>query len=530
MARWYVLIGPYDAKPATLETQLALREDGYEGVRVARLRDRTGPGVASAPTVPLSVVLDMGRTHYRLAAEERSKLTDALEKRLATAEERIILMGARMAQFEGDPAVGGTGIVERLAALESTLAHLETEHAALVERVGELERLPDASVVPDAVHEKGWQWRPVGDCAFAPPFGTIRTCIGCGCLVSGGPTRCVRCAEGVASPTATAEPTPEQIEAYLRGSADWSRDEGAREWTHVRGWHLLDPPGAADETVTFVAAAESVTPAEMRARILAASSVTAEDPDRLAKVAFAANGAVGWERMSHLHDHYRTIAVAVAEACNRERDALLARAEKAERELANIPAELSMLRGIDDRMMSMGRSYDWLREHAREIGDAIKPCGMPGTSLAAQVRSLVADWQKRGEELEALRADLAAMHSHVESAHRNGRNEERADVVAMLDEQEVYARKHERPSADAYLHARVRIANGEHVGAAKVTATTDATRPTATPSEAAMAAELRRDGWRHTERWGWVAPGDGNTTIWTTATAHAAMRAAKGAK
>lgn len=24
---------------------------------------------------------------------------------------------------------------------------------------------------------------------------TIRTCIGCGCLVSGGPTRCVRCAK-----------------------------------------------------------------------------------------------------------------------------------------------------------------------------------------------------------------------------------------------------------------------------------------------------------------------------------------------
>jgi hypothetical protein len=55
------------------------------------------------------------------------------------------------------------------------------------------------------------------------------------------------------------------------------------------------------------------------------------------------------------------------------------------------------------------------------------------------------------------------------------------------------------------------------------------TRPAAM-SEAEMAAELREAGWRHTERWGWVAPGDGNTTIWTTATAHAAMRAAKGAR
>jgi len=49
--------------------------------------------------------------------------------------------------------------------------------------------------VPVEVRERGWQWHPVGeDGAFAPPFGTIRVCIGCGCLVAGGPTRCVRCA------------------------------------------------------------------------------------------------------------------------------------------------------------------------------------------------------------------------------------------------------------------------------------------------------------------------------------------------
>jgi hypothetical protein len=38
-------------------------------------------------------------------------------------------------------------------------------------------------------------WRKIDDdTAFAPPFGTIRACIDCGCLVAGGPTRCVRCA------------------------------------------------------------------------------------------------------------------------------------------------------------------------------------------------------------------------------------------------------------------------------------------------------------------------------------------------
>jgi hypothetical protein len=35
-----------------------------------------------------------------------------------------------------------------------------------------------------------------GDTAFMPPFGTIRKCRVCGCLVAGGPTACVRCAEG----------------------------------------------------------------------------------------------------------------------------------------------------------------------------------------------------------------------------------------------------------------------------------------------------------------------------------------------
>jgi len=33
------------------------------------------------------------------------------------------------------------------------------------------------------------------DTAFIPPFGTVRVCRGCGCLVAGGPTVCRRCAE-----------------------------------------------------------------------------------------------------------------------------------------------------------------------------------------------------------------------------------------------------------------------------------------------------------------------------------------------
>jgi hypothetical protein len=60
-----------------------------------------------------------------------------------------------------------------------------------------LERL-EREVVPQRVHDDGWQWRPVSaDTAHAPPFGTVRVCADCGCLVAGGPTRCKRCADEV---------------------------------------------------------------------------------------------------------------------------------------------------------------------------------------------------------------------------------------------------------------------------------------------------------------------------------------------
>lgn len=98
---------------------------------------------------------------------------------------------------------------ERLAHANQLQADIEAEmqgRLALRKRLGArenetmgafLERLATmAGTVPVEVHECGWQWRPVTtDTAFAPPFGTIRQCQGCGCLVAGGPTACVRCAE-----------------------------------------------------------------------------------------------------------------------------------------------------------------------------------------------------------------------------------------------------------------------------------------------------------------------------------------------
>lgn len=74
---------------------------------------------------------------------------------------------------------------ERLGAREDETMGAFTERLATM-----------AGVVPADVHERGWQWRPTAaDTAFAPPFGTIRQCRVCGCLVAGGPTACARCAE-----------------------------------------------------------------------------------------------------------------------------------------------------------------------------------------------------------------------------------------------------------------------------------------------------------------------------------------------
>ena len=58
----------------------------------------------------------------------------------------------------------------------------------------------------------GW-WHSVSDdTAYAHPFGTIRQCCGCGCLVAGGPTACVRCAEAETAKPASA-------------AAEWVRGE-----------------------------------------------------------------------------------------------------------------------------------------------------------------------------------------------------------------------------------------------------------------------------------------------------------------
>lgn len=84
-----------------------------------------------------------------------------------------------------------------LESVRATVSHVIAVADSLQSEALGIGKRCDASEVPRAVHESGWQWRPGGkDTAFAPPFGTVRVCRHCGCLVTGGVTACARCAGG----------------------------------------------------------------------------------------------------------------------------------------------------------------------------------------------------------------------------------------------------------------------------------------------------------------------------------------------
>lgn len=100
------------------------------------------------------------------------------------ADERLAHANQLQADIEAEMQ-GRVALRKRLGARE------DETMGAFLERLGTM-----AGVIPADIHERGWQWRPTAtDTAFAPPFGTIRQCRVCGCLVAGGPTACARCAE-----------------------------------------------------------------------------------------------------------------------------------------------------------------------------------------------------------------------------------------------------------------------------------------------------------------------------------------------
>ena len=166
-----------------------------------------------------------------------------------------------------------------------------------------------------------------------------------------------------------------------------------------------------------------------------------------------------------------------------ERDALRERAEKAEVELDGRP--------------SLSRTFEalrpWINEHDPD-GD---------TSLLENATALVAAWQKRGEEIAALKA---------------GRAEDMRRGFEIAKDHFGTGGKLAYELASAKLSAAI--------------GNTEAPREKVPPTEAEMAAELRREGW-HVVQWlneRIVAFQGQDTRAIDLADAHAAMRAAKGAR
>jgi len=132
--------------------------------------------------------LDPEHHHYDERAVAFAARCDAALARTEPVAGRWVLATEVTAAFDRGAASMVRSLEDRAKIVEEVGAERD---AALpeVERLRKQEgELNDAlGVVPVEVHECGWQWRPTTtDTAFAPPFGTIRRCRGCGCLVAGG--------------------------------------------------------------------------------------------------------------------------------------------------------------------------------------------------------------------------------------------------------------------------------------------------------------------------------------------------------
>lgn len=126
------------------------------------------------------VNLDIEKKVHEITRELRQQLDHASK----LAEERL----AHANQLQADIEAEQEG---RLKLRKIFGARDDETMGAFIERLA-----TNGAEVPAEVHERGWQWRPTDeDTAFAPPFGTIRVCRSCGCLVSGGPTACGRCVD-----------------------------------------------------------------------------------------------------------------------------------------------------------------------------------------------------------------------------------------------------------------------------------------------------------------------------------------------
>ena len=114
---------------------------------------------------------------------------------------------------------------------------------------------------------------------------------------------------------------------------------------------------------------------------------------------------------------------------------------------------------------------DSARAELDDVRNALLPWRKDAQGLVEAVRDLVKERENYAKAVNDLDGMIRARDTEVDRLRVEPQRtaaEERADVLAMLDGQIRYAReKGSLQSEAAYAHARVRIENGEHIGAAK---------------------------------------------------------------
>jgi hypothetical protein len=140
---------------------------------------------------------------------EALKVTAATWERLYKDEkaQRIHAQNELKAELDGNRELRGKygaygnetmmEFIDRMANYEKAFVNMVESTTSLMKKYGAYENETLAEFLKRLATKDTGQataWVPVtDDTAFAPPFGTIRKCDVCGCLVAGGPTRCARC-------------------------------------------------------------------------------------------------------------------------------------------------------------------------------------------------------------------------------------------------------------------------------------------------------------------------------------------------
>ena len=176
----------YEREDIPADVRDGWRQVGYLGLRIA-----------------------LTRWHAELVAAER----ECRVARFDPKSGRYVLTPPYKQHPHSDASIAGRPVAH-VAGKQQAIAWGYTIEGAMLEAI-------DAQRQPDPQPDLAEGWRVVtGDTAFAMPFGTIRECSGCGCLVSGGPTACRRCADAPGpqpGPEAPTRPEPR----YKVG--DWVR-------------------------------------------------------------------------------------------------------------------------------------------------------------------------------------------------------------------------------------------------------------------------------------------------------------------